>query len=452
MEFILIILITIDGWEGSIMLNIDDIDIEQVIDIPVMEKLLNSFILATDLGTIFLDKQGEFKIVPQNYYKKCEFCKIIQDTEKGKDRCKASMLKAGKQAAELGEPYIYRCHAGLIEFSAPIMFKDYYLGSVSCGPVLMWEWDELAIKELLDRSKDLDISRESLIVASRNLKVLSSKNVQAAADLLFVTANHIAQTGMLVLKHRKELNEQQAKLAEAVFERKKAEETLKVLERKAVGCEYPIEKEKELLNMVRIGDRISAKAILNDLLGSIFFEMAGNLEVIKARMLELLVGISRAAVEGGAKLEKLLGMNYNFISELSNIDSFELLCQWIVKVLDIFLDTVYETRNVKNAKILSDALDFINENYNTDLSLDKVAQSVFISPYYLSHLFKEELNITFVEYLTSVRIENAKKLLDSTPLSIVAIAYEVGYEDASYFSKVFKKTVGLSPSQFRKGL
>ena len=81
-----------------------------------------------------------------------------------------------------------------------------------------------------------------------------------------------------------------------------------------------------------------------------------------------------------------------------------------------------------------------------------MARKVYISPYYLSHLFREELNITFLEYLTMVRMEEAKKLLKDTSLSIVAIASQVGYEDASYFSKVFKKYVGISPAQYRKNL
>lgn len=81
-----------------------------------------------------------------------------------------------------------------------------------------------------------------------------------------------------------------------------------------------------------------------------------------------------------------------------------------------------------------------------------MARKVYISPYYLSHLFREELNITFLEYLTMVRMEEAKKLLKDTSLSIVAIASQVGYEDASYFSKVFKRYVGISPAQYRKNL
>ena len=81
-----------------------------------------------------------------------------------------------------------------------------------------------------------------------------------------------------------------------------------------------------------------------------------------------------------------------------------------------------------------------------------MAQQISISPYYLSHMFREELAITFVEYLTMVRMEEAKKLLKDPSLSIVAIASQVGYEDASYFSKVFKKHVGMSPNRYRKNI
>src|SRR5690606_974499 len=142
----------------------------------------------------------------------------------------------------------------------------------------------------------------------------------------------------------------------------------------------------------------------------------------------------------------LLGLNYNFISELSQINSIEEICHWVVKVLDTFMDTVYQTKKVRNAKCLGEALKYIRENFNKNITLEDVARSVYISPYYLSHLFKEELNITFLEYLTMVRMEEAKGLLKDTSLSIVAVASQVGYEDASYFSKVFKKYVGMSPS------
>jgi two-component system response regulator YesN len=425
-------------------------ELSDVIDVDELKRILNAFVIATGLGAIYINAKGESTVVPEEYEGYCPFCKIVRSDPEGRRRCMESMNNAGKLAAQLGEPYISRCHAGLIEFAAPILFKDIYLGSISCGPVLMWDWDEIAVEEFLALTEDLDINREALLVASRNLKVLTGRDVQAAAELLFIISNHIAKSGMITLQQRKNINEQQSLLAELIFEKKQAEERIQYLENRVKCEEYPLDKENDLLNKVRMGDRKGAKKILNEILSVIFLRSSGNIELIKARILELVIVISRAAVEGGASLDKLLGLNYSFISELSQKDLFEDICIWIVKVLDTFMDTVYESRNIKNSKLLSDAMNYIRENYKENLTLESVAQQVFISPFYLSHLFREELDITFLEYLTRIRIETAKQLLKDQNTTISSIAAEVGYEDPSYFSKVFKKNTGLSPNQYRK--
>jgi two-component system response regulator YesN len=427
-----------------------DIKLRDVIDVGEMKKILNSFVLATGLGAVCVDAQGELAIVPDEHEGYCQFCKEIRRDHDGRRRCNDSMNKAGKLAAQLGEPYIYRCHAGLVELAAPILFKDLYLGSISCGPVLMWDWDDSAIEEVLVLTQDLDINREMLIDAGNKINMLAGRNVQAAAELLYITANHIAQSNIITLQQRKELNEQQSRLSEMIFEHKKAEERIRILEEQ-VKCEkYPVDKENDLLDKVRMGDRKGAKKILNEILAVIFIRSAGNIELIKARTLELVVVISRAAVEGGASMDKLLGYNYSYILELAFMSRFEDICFWIVKVLDTFLDTVYESRSIKNSNLLGEAIRIIKTQYSENLSLDEVAQQLFISPYYLSHLFSEELKVTFHEYLTRIRMDEAKRLLSDRSLTIMEISFRVGYDDPNYFSKVFKKNIGVSPTQYRK--
>ena len=73
------------------------------------------------------------------------------------------------------------------------------------------------------------------------------------------------------------------------------------------------------------------------------------------------------------------------------MDNIDELCYWLVKVLDTFMDTVYETRNVRSARNLGEALKYIRENYNRNLTLENVAQQIYISPYYLSHMFRRNL-------------------------------------------------------------
>jgi len=126
------------------------------------------------------------------------------------------------------------------------------------------------------------------------------------------------------------------------------------------------------------------------------------------------------------------------------------LCIWIVKVLDRFTDSVYKNRNVKNVKVIRKTREFIRVNYKKKLKLTDISNAVSLSPYYLSHIFKNETGITLMEYLTKVRIEEAKKLLENTSSNTTQISFDVGYSDQSYFCKIFKKIEGISPLEYKK--
>jgi len=422
-------------------------DLSMIIGHDTLSRMAKSFAMATDLGVNVVTTAGV--LIPLLGTRLHPFCRLIQNTDDGRARCAESLTKGGELASQLGEPYIFRCHAGLIEWSAPVVVEGRFLGSFSCGPALMWQLDDLAWEEVAGSIRDLDLPHAELRSLLSDIKILTAPNVQAAADLLFVLTNHIARTGLLTLNQKRELNDQQKQLAEAIGTRKTAEELLSAVEMRNNSF-YPLEKERNLLGRVRIGDRTGAKEILNELLGEILLGSGGDQEVMKARLLELLIVLSRAAVEGGANLDKLFRLNFSFIGRLSGIDNFDELCLWIVDALDNFMDTVYQVKQVKNVRLIGEAITYIRQHYGETLTLEGLAQKVFISPFYLSHLFKEELGLTFVEYLTRVRVEEAKQLLAMGSLSVLGVAEKVGYEDASYFSKIFRRATGLSPSQYRQ--
>ncbi|MCD9023246.1 response regulator [Cohnella sp. NL03-T5] len=109
-------------------------------------------------------------------------------------------------------------------------------------------------------------------------------------------------------------------------------------------------------------------------------------------------------------------------------------------------------RKKKLSKEVSMAVQFIANHFGRDISLVQVAEYVNLSSSYLSNLFKKELQVNFIEYLNHVRIERAKELLLGTYLKSYEIADEVGFSEHTYFSKVFKRSTGLSPNEFRKQL
>ena len=90
-------------------------------------------------------------------------------------------------------------------------------------------------------------------------------------------------------------------------------------------------------------------------------------------------------------------------------------------------------------------------NYRKDISLDDVSHEVDISPYYFSKLFKEETGENFIDYLTKVRIDEAKNLLlRNKETSIKSICMDVGYSDPNYFSRIFKRCTGQTPTKYRE--
>ena len=93
---------------------------------------------------------------------------------------------------------------------------------------------------------------------------------------------------------------------------------------------------------------------------------------------------------------------------------------------------------------------YIEENYKEDISLASAADKVKISAGYLSRLFKKEENINFIEYLTQFRVEKSKELLKDIDYNIIQIADEVGFGNSKHFSKIFKKNVGITPTEYRK--
>lgn len=96
-------------------------------------------------------------------------------------------------------------------------------------------------------------------------------------------------------------------------------------------------------------------------------------------------------------------------------------------------------------------IDYLNKNYNKKISLEQIAHNMYLSPVYISKIFKEETGESPINYLIKIRLERARDILiKSDNSSIKSIANRVGYEDVYHFSKLFKKYYGVSPLNYRK--
>ncbi len=109
--------------------------------------------------------------------------------------------------------------------------------------------------------------------------------------------------------------------------------------------------------------------------------------------------------------------------------------------------------NNKSIKlILRKAIDYIQEHYSEQVTLNEVAENIYVSTFYISRMFKKELGKSFVDYLNDVRIEKSKELLKDVKYKTYEVAEIVGISDPHYFSKLFKKYSGMTPSEYRESI
>jgi YesN/AraC family two-component response regulator len=131
------------------------------------------------------------------------------------------------------------------------------------------------------------------------------------------------------------------------------------------------------------------------------------------------------------------------------IDNQEDLCAWISAALNEFIELVYTSQDAKKVTQITPVIHYIDANYNKSITLDEVARVSHLSSSRLAHVFKEQMGITVIDYLTSVRIERAKQLLLATDQNCTEICFQVGYNNQSYFTRIFKDLVGMPPREFR---
>ena len=288
----------------------------------------------------------------------------------------------------------------------------------------------LSTNTLLDLYEELDSIK---IIPSSIVTHISRLLYYLFADLIFESKQQ------LIMNQHKLL--QQSRINESIQMYKSGSAP--------AASTYPIHMERELITKVKTGNSQEAKAILNELLGYVFFAGGNSLDMVKARSIELCSLLSRAAIEGGATSDTIFRINNQYLKSLQSMHSIEDLCFKLQESVETFTDSIFNYIPSKNGELIKKAIQFISQNFSSPLSLDAVARHVHLNPAYFSSLFKQSTGSSFKEYLNMVRVEESKRLLTNTNYSVIDIAIATGFEDQSYFSKVFKKYTGLTPKQYR---
>ena len=213
---------------------------------------------------------------------------------------------------------------------------------------------------------------------------------------------------------------------------------------------YPLDKEDTFLDAVSRGDSQGAGALLNDILTQVLFLSGRDYKMLRSRVYELTVLLARAAIKGGANIDAIFGLNYAYIREIDALNGLEDVIEWLHGLTRRFRQHVFPLYQSKNIGVIYKAINYINTNYMFKITLQDMADHIFLSPTYFSKLFKDETGQTPSAFLSGVRIEASKRLLRDSSFNIADIPEMVGLDNQSYFTRVFKKSEGLTPNQYRK--
>ncbi len=165
---------------------------------------------------------------------------------------------------------------------------------------------------------------------------------------------------------------------------------------------------------------------------------------------EMMVEIMRLARVYEVNIDEIEGMNVDSYNEIKKFESLDALGNWLLSVCLQLRSSIRKERTDATKLLIDKAKQYIEENYSDcELSVEKLCGYIGLSATYFSTLFKRETGLSFVAYLTQVRMEKALQLLNTTEEKAYIISELVGYTEPNYFSYVFKKQYGVSPSKYR---
>jgi AraC-like DNA-binding protein len=212
---------------------------------------------------------------------------------------------------------------------------------------------------------------------------------------------------------------------------------------------YAFEKERRLLANIRAGDRPAAREILNDMLADIYLS-SPKIPVLRARTIELISCLTRAAIEDNPLLEPLIERNHIWTENLIRGRNFEEISQVLMDALDDFSEAIYMHGVNRTNEHVRRALDHIRDHYAEPLRIVDIASVAGLSPSRLQHLVKDFTGRTLVGIAQERRIRQAEHLLQRTSKTCAEIAYEVGFCDQSHLVRQFRKITGTTPGAYRR--
>ncbi len=404
-------------------------------NLDVAREMVDSFVCSTGVGCLLADAEGkELYRREADVPLHAECCRIM-----GEQACEKIHLFGARESERFGGRYIYFCPMGMGCFASPIILGGKIVGALAAGPIMVMDPEDHvestpSLRNLKSEEKLMEIKEFLQRFPRREPSDLSHLSALLLSTALYISGEYRS------MQERRSALEQYQDIGEYMQQ----------LKLDGVRTAYPIDKEHSLVQAISEGDVGEARRLLNEILGHIFFASGGDYSTMRARSLELIALLSRAAADGGADLDEVLELNRRFLRESDYQRSTDDLTVLLNRVIERYSALVFDLVDVKHKNIIYKAIGYMKRNFAEKLTLEDTAQHVGFSPTYFSKIFKEEMGTTFNNYLGNLRVEKSKTLLLAGGMSIGDVCSAVGFEDQSYFIKVFRRYTGVTPGTYRK--
>jgi len=208
--------------------------------------------------------------------------------------------------------------------------------------------------------------------------------------------------------------------------------------------------EPAIIAAVKKGDRNQAREILNHLLVAMIHRAGGKLAQTKSFFMELVVMLSRTAVDAGGAPDELLGRSFDDISRLAEVRDDEDLALWLHEILERIMASIRVTPVDANEAQLAKAMRLISGSHGSGVDRDTAAEEAGMSRSHFSRLFRRHFGRTFSQTLLQSRVDHASELLLQTDKPLKLISLECGFADQSHLTKAFRQHYRTTPLRYRR--
>lgn len=344
---------------------------------------------------------------------------------------------------EYGFPIIIKNNLSEKFIAVSIFNNELFRGTILVGPFVSYSICDKRINGIINDTRSFSI-RDKMFHYYQSLPNIKHETVLNMGILIFHTFNNILLSPETVNTKNKELFKSQ----------ESNQEVNMIISNKLQNhmIQHDRQFEKQILNIVKEGKvtELDNFQMMKEEEDASVLSKSSHMRSVKNHIITLITLVSLAAIDGGLDHEIAITLRDEFILQLEDLNSIKETRKLARTVLYTYTEKVLQIKNEGYSKTIANCVNFINKNIYENITLNDLSEMIDLSPKYLSVLFKKEVGMTISKYIQKAKIEEAKKLLSYSSNTILDISSLLNFTDQSYFTKIFKKYVGVTPKVYRE--